>query len=61
MDDMTGPLARVIYEAHARERQIKTTWSGLGGTERAHWMAVSSAVLAFWGEYAGIGEEESTG
>lgn len=55
--DLTGPLAKVIYEAHARSRNLKTRFQDLGN-ERAHWINVATAVLAFWGECA-IDEEES--
>ena len=57
-DDLTKPLARAIYEAHARSRNVKTAWNQLGGSEQKHWINVSTAALAFLGEYA-VDEEES--
>ena len=59
-DDLTGPLAKVIYEAHARSRNLKTRWDDIGGTEHAHWKHVSAAVLAFWADYGDMIEEETT-
>ncbi len=50
-DDLTKPLARAIYEAHARSRQIRTAWNQLGGTEQKHWVNVASAVTEFLAEY----------
>ena len=50
MDDITKPLAKVIYEAHARSRQLKTRWQDLGNEEK-HWVNVAAAVVAFFGEH----------
>ncbi len=57
-DDIAKPLARCIYEAHARSRGIKSTWQGIGGTERQHWLNVAEAALSFLGEFQDAIEDE---
>jgi hypothetical protein len=61
MDDLTRPLARVIYEAHARSRNLKSRWEDIGGSEKEHWYHVSAAAITFWGDYADGVEEDTIG
>jgi len=61
MTDLARPLARVLYEAHARSRKLKTKWGDLGPEEKGHWLYVATAAAAFWGDYAEAVEEEMIG
>lgn len=60
-DDLTRPLARVLYEAHAKSRKLKTKWRDLGPEEKRHWYFVSTAAVSFFGEYADAIEEDTIG
>ena len=60
-EQMQRQLARVIYEAHARSRKLKTTWRDLGPEEKRHWYFVSTAAVSFFGEYADAIEEDTLG
>ena len=56
-DDVSKPLARCIYEAHARSRRLKTGWVILSRDEQQHWVNVATAVLSFLGEYEEMFED----
>jgi hypothetical protein len=53
-DEILKPLAREIYEAHRRSRQLKTEWKDLGGSEKQHWVDVATAVRAFMEEFESV-------